>query len=86
MPLERADSVTPVSINPGWSVGLALALLLALALAAHRISGYGMERPVLVAAVRACVQLGLAATFIAVAVNSLLLSVLLVAPCSRSAC
>ena len=71
--------MTPVSINPGWSVGLALALLLALAVAAHRVSGYGMERPVLVAAVRACVQLGLAATFIAVAVNSLPLSALLVA-------
>lgn len=68
-----------MSINPGWSVGLALVLLLALALATHRASGYGMERPVLVAALRACAQLGLAATFIAVAVNSLPLSVLLVA-------
>lgn len=68
-----------MSINPGWSVGLALVLLLAIALAAHRVSGYGMERPVLVAALRAVVQLGLAATFIAVAVSSLPLSVLLVA-------
>ena len=68
-----------MTVNPGWSVGIALALLLSLALLAHRLNGYGMERSVLVAGIRACVQLGIAATFITAAVGSLALSTLLVA-------
>lgn len=67
-----------MSIDPGWPVGIALALLLAVALAAHRFAGYGLERPVLVAAVRAIVQLGLAAVLIAAVVDSLPWSVALV--------
>ena len=47
-----------MSINPGWPVATALVLLLGLALAAHRVSGYGLERAVLVAGLRAIVQLG----------------------------
>lgn len=68
-----------MTISPGWNVAVALALLLAVALLAHRLSGYGMGPSVLVAAVRACVQLGAAAVFIAAAVRSLALSTLLVA-------
>ena len=67
-----------MSIDPGWPVGLALALLLAVALGAHRVAGYGLERPVLVAAVRAIAQLGLAAVLIAAVVDSLPWSIALV--------
>jgi putative ABC transport system permease protein len=67
-----------VSINPGWPVGIALVVLLGLALLAHRASGYGLERPVLVAAVRACLQLGIVALLITAVVDSLALSSLLV--------
>jgi putative ABC transport system permease protein len=66
-----------VSIDPGWPVALALVALLALALTAHRLAGYAMERPVVVAAVRAVVQLGVAALVIAAVVRSLALSALL---------
>jgi putative ABC transport system permease protein len=67
-----------VSINPGWPVAIALVLLLAIALLAHRAAGYGLERPVLVAAVRAIVQLGIAAVVIAAVVHNLALSCALV--------
>jgi len=66
-----------VTIDPGWPVAAALVLLLVVALAAHRIAGYGMERPVVVAALRAVVQLGVAALVIAAVVRSLVLSALL---------
>jgi putative ABC transport system permease protein len=67
-----------VSINPGWPVALALVLLLLLAVAAHRVAGYELERPVLVAALRAVAQLGIAALLIAAVVESLPLSVALI--------
>ncbi|WP_270888610.1 ABC transporter permease [Pedococcus sp. 5OH_020] len=67
-----------MTIDPGWPVALALAVLLGIALAAHRGSGYGLERPVLVAAVRAIAQLGVAALLIAAVVRSLALSIALV--------
>jgi putative ABC transport system permease protein len=67
-----------VSIDPGWPVALALVALLALALAAHRIFGYGLERPALVAAVRAIAQLGIAAVLIAAVIDSLTLSIALI--------
>ena len=67
-----------VSIDPGWPVAIALALLLAIALGAHRMAGYDLERPVLVAAVRAIAQLGVAALLIAAVVDSLPLSVALI--------
>ena len=66
-----------VTIDPGWPVAAALVLLLAVALAAHRSAGYAMERPVLVAALRAVVQLGVAALVIAAVVRNLALSALL---------
>lgn len=67
-----------VSIDPGWPVAAALVLLLAIALAAHRLSGYDLERPALVAALRAIAQLGVAALLIAAVIDSLVLSVGLV--------
>jgi putative ABC transport system permease protein len=67
-----------VSIDLGWPVAIALALLLAIALIAHRVSGYGLGRSVLVAAIRAIVQLGIAAVLIAAVVHSLAWSVALV--------
>jgi putative ABC transport system permease protein len=67
-----------VTVNPGWPVALALVALLAVALAAHRVSGYGLERPSLVAAVRAVAQLGVAALLITAVIEHLWLSVLLV--------
>jgi putative ABC transport system permease protein len=67
-----------VSIDPGWPVASALAGLLAVALLAHRLAGYGLERPVVVAAARAVLQLGVAALVITAVVRSLVLSALLV--------
>lgn len=67
-----------VTIDPTLSVGVALALLLAVALLAHRLSGYGLERPVVVAAGRALLQLTVAALVIAAVVRSLPASVALV--------
>jgi putative ABC transport system permease protein len=67
-----------VSIDPGWPVALALVALLALALVAHRVSGYGLERPALVAGIRAIVQLGVAASLITAVIDNLTLSVALI--------
>jgi putative ABC transport system permease protein len=67
-----------VTIDPGWPVAVALAVLLLIALGAHRVAGYGMGRSVLVAAVRALVQLSVVALLIKVAVQDLVLSWLLV--------
>jgi putative ABC transport system permease protein len=67
-----------VTVNPGWPVAVALVALLAVAVAAHRVNGYGLERPSLVAAVRAIAQLGVAAVLITSVVSHLWLSVLLV--------
>lgn len=66
-----------MDIEPGWPVAAALVLLLVVALLAHRTAGYAMERPVVVAAARAVVQLGLVALVIAAVVRSLWLSALL---------
>ena len=68
----------PVSIDPGWPVATALVLLMGLALLAHRLSGYALGRPVLVAGIRAIVQLSIAALVIAAAVRSLAWSLVLV--------
>ena len=67
-----------MTIEPGWPVAYALAALLVLALGAHRLGGYGMDRSVLVAAVRALVQLTLIALVIRAVVNDLRLSAALV--------
>ncbi|GAB3070529.1 ABC transporter permease [Pedococcus soli] len=67
-----------VSIDPGWPVALALVVLLGIAVGAHRLNGYGLEKPALVAAARSIAQLGVAALLITSVVEHLWLSVLLV--------
>jgi putative ABC transport system permease protein len=71
--------VGAVSIDPGWPVAIALALLLVLALIAHRVAGYGLELPSFVAAVRALVQLAVVALLIRAVVGNVALSWVLVA-------
>lgn len=63
-----------MSIDPGWSVAVALAVLLAITALAHRIADYGLGRPVLVAAVRALAQLSVVALLIKVVIDDLALS------------
>lgn len=70
--------MTQVSIDPGWPVAIALTALLAIALVAHRVAGYGLELPSLVAALRSVAQLSVVALLIKGALDSLLLSWLLV--------
>jgi putative ABC transport system permease protein len=67
-----------VTIEPGWPVAFALAALLVLALGAHRVGAYGLDRSVLVAAVRALVQLTLIALIIRAVVENLWSSAALV--------
>jgi putative ABC transport system permease protein len=67
-----------VDIDPGWQVGLALGLLLALALVAHLVAGYGLERSALIAGVRALVQLSVVALLIKAVIGNLALSWLFV--------
>ena len=67
-----------MTIEPGWPVAFALAALLLLALGAHRVGGYGLDRSVLVAAMRALVQLTIIALVIEAVVDDLLLSAALV--------
>ena len=67
-----------MSIDPGWPVAIALVVLLGIAVLAHRIAGYGLERASVVAAARAVVQLGVVALLIKAVVDSLVLSWLLV--------
>jgi putative ABC transport system permease protein len=66
-----------VSINPGWPVALALLGLMAITLLAHRAWGFGLGREALVAGLRACLQLGIAAVVIAAVIESLPLSLAL---------
>jgi putative ABC transport system permease protein len=68
-----------VSIDPTWPVVVALIALLGIAVVAHRVAGYGLEVPSLVAAARAVVQLGVVALLIKAAVQDIWLSWLLVA-------
>ena len=68
-----------MSIDPTWPVVLALVVLLAIAVGTHRLAGYGLEVPSLVAATRAVVQLGVVALLIKAAVQDIWLSWLLVA-------
>jgi putative ABC transport system permease protein len=68
-----------VTIEPGWPVAIALAVLLMVALGAHRVAGYGLERSALVAALRALAQLTLIALVIGAVVEHLAWSAGLVA-------
>jgi len=82
---RRADShtvgarhtVCPVSIDPGWPVGLACVALLALTLVMYAVGHLPNAAATLVAAGRAVLQLGVAALVIAAVAQNLLLSVLL---------
>lgn len=68
-----------MSIDPTWPVAIALAALLGIAVVAHRLAGYGLELPSLVAAARAVGQLAVVALLIKAVVGNLALSWLLVA-------
>lgn len=67
-----------MTIDPGWQVGTALALLLGLALATHRYAGYGLGRSTLVAGLRALAQLSVVALLIEAVIGNLGLSWLFV--------
>ena len=67
-----------MTIDPGWQVGLALALLLALALVTHLYAGYGLGRSALIAGVRALAQLSVVALLIKAVIGSLWMSWLFV--------
>ena len=68
-----------VTIDPGWPVVASLLVLMGIALAAHRVSGFGLGRSTLIAGLRACVQLGVAAVVITSVIGSLPLSIALTA-------
>ncbi|WP_448642298.1 ABC transporter permease [Geodermatophilus sp. URMC 63] len=61
-------------VDLGPSLAVVLVLLTALAAAAGRLSGLGQERPVVVAALRATVQLGVVSAVLLLVVGSLWLS------------
>jgi uncharacterized protein (TIGR00245 family) len=65
-------------VDLGPRLGLAVVLLTALAAVAGRLSGLGLERAVVVAAVRAMVQLAAVSAILLVVVSSLALSALFV--------
>lgn len=68
--------MAPVSVDPGWQVALALTLLLALAIGAHRVAGYDLAGTSFVAAARAVLQLTVVALLIKAVVGNLALSAL----------
>jgi uncharacterized protein (TIGR00245 family) len=65
-----------VHLGPG--LGIVLVLLTVIGVAAGRASGLGQERPIVVAALRATVQLGAVSAVLVVVVGSLVLSALFV--------
>lgn len=67
-----------MSIDPGWPVAVALAVLLLIALGAHQAAGYGLTLTSFVAAARAIVQLSVAALLIKAVIDDLALSIGLV--------
>lgn len=67
----------PVTIDPGWPVALAIAVLLGLTVTMYVVGDLPHPRSTVVAAVRAIVQLSIAALVIASVIRSLVLSVLL---------
>jgi putative ABC transport system permease protein len=67
-----------VTINPGWSVAAAMVTLMVITVAAHLVAGLRLARAVVVAGVRATLQLGVAALLIASVISHLALSCLLV--------
>ncbi|XVX19188.1 ABC transporter permease [Actinomycetota bacterium] len=65
-----------MTIDPGWPVAIALVLLLAIALTAHRVAGTGLELSAVTAALRATLQLGVVSLVIAAVVRNVWLSLL----------
>jgi putative ABC transport system permease protein len=61
-------------VDVGWRLAVVLVTLTALAAVAGRLSGLGQDRPVVVAALRATVQLATVSAVLLVVVRSLLLS------------
>lgn len=60
--------------DPGWQVAVALGVLLAITLIAHRAAGYGLGRTALVASLRALAQLTVVAALIKLVIDNLALS------------
>jgi putative ABC transport system permease protein len=67
-----------VDVSPGWSVALALVVLLTVTVVAQRAGRIPLDRQAVVAALRAVVQLSLVALVITVVVGSVWLSLLAV--------
>jgi putative ABC transport system permease protein len=65
-------------VDVGWRLAVVLVVLTALAAVAGRLSGLGQDRPVLLAAVRATVQLAAVSAVLLVVVRSLALSAVFV--------
>lgn len=63
-----------MSIDPGWSVAVALAALLLITLVAHQVADYQLGGAALVAALRALVQLSVVAMLIKLVIDDLALS------------
>ena len=60
-----------MTVTLGWGLALALAILVGLSVVASRLAGLHLERPVVVAAVRAIAQLTAVSLVITAAVGSL---------------
>lgn len=68
-----------MTIEPSWRVGIALAILLLMSVLVHRMARTGLTRDAVVSALRAVVQLSVAALIIAAALERLWTAVLVVA-------
>ncbi|WP_216870458.1 ABC transporter permease [Modestobacter excelsi] len=65
-------------VAPGWALAVVLVVLVAAAAAAGHLSGLGQSGPIVVAALRAVVQLGVVSALLAVVLRSLWSSALFV--------
>ncbi|WP_068401973.1 ABC transporter permease [Kribbia dieselivorans] len=66
-----------MTVNPSWSVAIALAALLATVLIVQQVTRVPLQRSAFVAAIRAIIQLLIAATIITAVIDNLWLSLLL---------
>ena len=78
-PAPAPGQTGPVSVNPGWPVAIAIALLLVLTVAMYVVGGLPRPALTLLAAFRAIAQLSVAALVIAAVVRSVWASVALLA-------
>lgn len=76
MPLDRGERLLAAATapSPDWRLGVVLVLLVALAVAASRWGGLGVERNQVTAALRAVLQLAVVSLVIAAALGSLIWS------------